>query len=503
MKLLGEIRILQLGEEDWNKRFILPKNVSLDFVDKFLIPFPQTYDLVFLDRTPFEDEIRLLHRVTKAYTLFITENVDIDDKTEWLCKCKKFQYISIKDVQNFLINEARFYYEKPYGEKFSLRDIAISQGFCGIIKWNGNHDVTLQGEFGDDFYQIASWRYGSPVARGEVIDLWLEYSKGPDVNISLVVTQFAYGSIDKITNQWEFDEIRLKQVIQIEIDRSDGSVFASIKARGNGTLQIIALHKRKSRGSHGYFLPGGERYEASNREEIFCYFDPGDLKPPLNIYFSGYKILQGFEGYNLMRSMGCPFLLLSESRLEGGCLYVGTKEYERLIVMIIRKYMDELGFTSKQVILSGISGGTYGALYYGADIRPHAMILGKPVPSLGNVAANEKYLRPGGLPTTLDMLRYLSGDTDTVSVEKLNGKFWDKFDTVDWGGSKFIVAYMIEDDYDPDAYNMLLSHLWSSGVQVYGKGIHGRHNDNTPAIVNWFSSQYKKVLNEDFLRKVK
>ena len=40
-----------------------------------------------------------------------------------------------------------------------------------------------------------------------------------------------------------------------------------------------------------------------------------------------------------------------------------------------------------------------------------------------------------------------------------------------------------------------------SGVKVYGKGVHGRHNDDTGAIVGWFKSQFDKVLREDFDRR--
>ena len=60
---------------------------------------------------------------------------------------------------------------------------------------------------------------------------------------------------------------------------------------------------------------------------------------------------------------------------------------------------------------------------------------------------------------------------------------------------------MIEDDYDQTAYGMLLEHLKSDGVQVYGKGIHGRHNDDTNAIVRWFVNQYERILAEDFDRR--
>ena len=144
--------------------------------------------------------------------------------------------------------------------------------------------------------------------------------------------------------------------------------------------------------------------------------------------------------------------------------------------------------------------GTYGALYYGCDIRPHAMILGKPLASIGDVARNERLHRPGGFPTSLDVLHYLTGAADRDAIALLNERFWDKFDGVDWGESKFVVSYMIEDDYDSTAYDTLISHVKSDGVQVYGKGIHGRHNDATSAIAGWFKSQYDQILCNDFGR---
>ena len=274
-------------------------------------------------------------------------------------------------------------------------------------------------------------------------------------------------------------------------------------AKGHGCLKIIALHDRYSRRGHGVFLPGGERYVTSKREEIFYYFDPGDMKPPLNIYFYGYKTMQGFEGYFMMRKMGAPFLLIGEPRLSGGCFYMGDQEYENAMVDIIQRHMDELGFSSEDVIMSGMSMGTYGALYYGCDIRPYAMILGKPLTSIGDVASNERLLRPGGFATSLDMLHYLTGDMDESAINSLNDRFWNKFDHVDWGKSKFVVAYMIEDDYDRNSYSHLISHLKTDGVQVYGKGIHGRHNDATAAIGGWFKTQYEQILMNDFSRRIK
>lgn len=499
---MNEIRILQLGTENWKKQYRLPGYVQWVYASGFTKASAKLFDMVFLDRQPREEEYDALNASTRAYTLYVTEDVAIEGDMKDLYEQKCGQVLQKSQVQEFLSREIRFYFTRSYGEKYQMTKLTVAEHFSGTVRWNGNRDLILQGNFGRSMRQAAFWRNNVPLFQHQVLDLWLEYEKDPQVEIMLELTQFAEGSSSDVIGHWTFDEKQLEQVVRIEGKRGDGPVFASVRAKGNGELRIIALHNRYSRGSHGYFLPGGVRYVTSEREEIFAYFDPGDRKPPLNVYFCGYKEREGFENYHLMRNMGGPFLLLSEARLEGGCFYMGSEEYETLMADVIRSYMKELDFTSEQMIFSGLSMGACGALYYGSGLRPHAVIIGKPLVSIGNVAANEKRLRPGVFPASLDVLQYLSGNTDDAAVLALNQKFWDKFDAADWSKTKFIVAYMLEDDYDTDGYAMLLEHLQSGGVQVYGKGIHGRQNDNTNLVVQWFISQYRNVLSEDFGREV-
>lgn len=498
---MDEIRVLQLGSKDWNEAYSPPREVRIEYSEGFTKAPKTPYDIVFLDRTPLAEELGPLYRGTKAYCLFATEQVKLEGQVNCFFERKKGKRIREAEVQEFLQQEAKFFYPKPYGEKFRLQAVAVAQGFSGSVKWNGDYSVELRGEYGEELRQIVYWRSNIPVFPGQVIDLWLEYEKDPEVELSLTVTKFANGSISEVIDDWEFSEEEMRQVVWIDGGQSGGWIFVSLRAKGRGRLQVIALHDRYSRGKHGYFLPGGERYVTSKREEIFCYFNPGDRKPPLNVFFSGYKTRQGFEGYYMMESMGAPYLLVAEPRLEGGSFYMGPGEYERMMVDMIRRYMEELGFSPEQVIMAGLSMGTYGAMYYGCDILPHAIILGKPLANVGSIARNLRLHRPGSFDTSLDVLRYLGGGTDEGAVQKLNDRFWNKFDTADWSHSKFIVAYMIEDDYDADAYDTLIFHLDCAGVQVYGKGLHGRHNDNTDGIVGWFSSQYDKVLREDFARR--
>ncbi|MDY2625021.1 MAG: accessory Sec system protein Asp2 [Coriobacteriales bacterium] len=266
-------------------------------------------------------------------------------------------------------------------------------------------------------------------------------------------------------------------------------------------MGVSALHDRYSRRGAGAFIPGGKRWVTHDREELFSFFDPGDLKPPLCVYFSGYKTMEGFEGYRMMRRMGCPFLLIGDARLEGGAFYLGSDEYEHLVCKAIDSARQALGFEERQIVLSGLSMGTFGAFYYGTMIDAGHIIVGKPLLSLGNMAQNERLSRPGVFPTSLDVLWKTCGSLGQSSVQKLNDRFWDRFDRTDWSGRTIYAAYMIEDDYDQDAYQRLLSHITGTGAKVAGKGLHGRHNDDTPGIVNWFLGQYRRVLRDDYGRR--
>lgn len=496
------IRVLQLGTEDWRKCYKVPDYVDFIFAKDVFSEVPKSpYDLVFVDRVLFDEEIMPLCQATKAYTLYVTDREIWNEGLQEYYSRKNGKRLSREKVQDFLDKEVKNYFSKPYGEKFRFQNLAIAQGFSGSVEWIGNYSVNVTGDFGEELSQIAFWRNNIPIMEGQAIELWLEYKKDPQVEIALSVTQFVRGTISQVQQTWFFTEQELDNTVILDNQLATGPVFVSLLAKGQGNLKIIALNDRYSRRGHGLFLPGGQRSVTSEREEIFYYFDPGDLKPPLNVYFSGYKTQQGFEGYYMMRKMGCPFLLIGEPRLHGGSFYMGSEEYEKELINIINKHMKRLGFTREQVILSGLSMGTFGAMYYGCNIQPYAMILGKPLASIGDVAKNERLHRPGGFPTSLDVLEFISGGSDENAIQRLNHRFWDKFDSTDWSNSRFVVSYMIEDDYDSTAYNTLISHLKSNGVKVYGKGIHGRHNDESFAINAWFKNQYDMILREDFGRK--
>ena len=497
---MANICVIQLGAENYSRIYSIADGLEWNYEPDFSMLPKKDFDVVILNREITEEEFGFLMKYSKAHCLFTEAGLlrKSDSLARKLYVSKMGRSLDENGMKDFVRKKILDYYPKPYGEKFKPVEISVSQKFSGSVSWRGFQGVFLEGDYGKELKQVLYWRNNIPIAKNQTLEFWLEYDKDPEVTISLEITEFAAGHVSDVLACRNYDEEALRDIIYFENGATGGYLYFSLKAKGKGKLHLNALHDRFSRHGEGNFIPGGRRVVTADREEIFCYFDPGNMKPPLNVYFSGYKTQEGFEGFRMMRNLEHPFLLISEPRLEGGAFYLGSEEYEERLTSIIRYYMKKLNFDNSQVILSGLSMGTFGALYYGCRIRPHTILIGKPLASLGDVADNERIRRPGGFPTSLDVLYKAAGGIDTAAVNRMNDRFWNRFDQTDWKDTRFAVAYMIEDDYDMTAYQLLQSHLKDAGVQIYGKGLHGRHNDNTAGIVDWFLTQYRKILKSEF-----
>lgn len=93
----------------------------------------------------------------------------LNSATSRYFKARMGQYLYTGDVQYFLAHEVRNYYPNPYGEKFNPAKLAVSDSFTGRVACDGNYNLVLDGEFGENFSQIAYWRYNIPVLRDSVL----------------------------------------------------------------------------------------------------------------------------------------------------------------------------------------------------------------------------------------------------------------------------------------------------------------------------------------------
>lgn len=498
--IMWSTRALQLGKTNFADDYRIAEGTEWHYEPGALGSETEEYDVALIDRSLSEEECHFLNRLVRAHCLFILSDQPQTPAMAWLLRCRAGRTLERAELAEFLAERVRNFYGKPYGEKYDPHTMSISGDFHGTVRWNGYTELILHGDFGTEMDQIVCWRNSIPVENGQAIDLWLEYQKDPAVHIELDVVLFKSGSIAEMQRRWRFSEEEMQSVVRIENTGASGPIFVALNASGSGKLRLTALHDRYSRRGEGAFFPGSERLVTKDREEAFSYFDPGDRKPPLCVYFSGYRTQEGFEGYRMMRRMGCPFLLISDARLEGGAFYLGSDEYEAAIRDAIQRAMKELQFGRENLVLSGLSMGSFGALYFGTMLQPKKIIVGKPLVSLGDVAEAERLQRPGGFPTSLDVVWKSFHALDRQALDAMNARFWSRFDRTDWSDTSFIVAYMIEDDYDRTGYERLLRHIGSNGSKIIGKGLHGRHNDDTSGIVHWFVSQYHRILSQDYGR---
>ena len=277
---MNDINVLLMAGEDWNLKYAIPEFIKIEFAQVAKVKATHLRDLVILDRDITKIEYEYLRSVTRAHCLYITENAEMTKYTALLNDSKVGKRLYTGDLDAFWIEEARYYYPNPYGEKFNPGFLQVNQMFEGDVEFSGKYDLKLTGDFGDEFVQVAYWKNNIPIFKDQRIDLYLEHETTGDVEIKLRVVQFYNGAIEEIQQVWEFEGYELKNIVRLVNDKNDGPVFASIYAKGSGSLRIISLHDRYSRDKFGYFLPGGKRHVTYSGEEIFEYFDPADMKPP-------------------------------------------------------------------------------------------------------------------------------------------------------------------------------------------------------------------------------
>ena len=455
--------------------------------------------------TDYLEEIQLepLIDTIEAYSLFCSAELDLSsDSPNGIFQRKILRKLEkSKDISTCINFLYQVLFSSQYGAKLKIPEIDINPNFRGMVQRNGHVNTQFTGNFGEDFQQLFTYRYNLssfPVA----LELWQEYEKVKgNCHIQLVITPMRRGSLYELMDSLIYNEDDLKNLIILESNPEEIGFYAvSIYAKGEGSLSFGPLHWRYSRQGLGDLVLGGGRYSDERRQEFFYYFNPGDMKPPLNVYFSGFRPAEGFEGFGMMKSLNSPFMLIADPRLEGGCFYIGTDQYETKIIEVIQKSLDYLGFSSSELILSGISMGSFAATYYAVDLNPAAVIVGKPFTNLGDTVSGLKLKRPDEFETSADMLLNITHGLTEIQIDEFNQKLWKKYHKASFKDTQFAIGYMKNDDYDSCATQRLTNYLSQKGVHIYSVGYEGRHNDNSQAINKWFKQQFKRILEDQFGR---
>ncbi len=436
-----------------------------------------------------------------SYQVFYEDVQHVSDTSLSILNLKGAQKVTLDDGGTSLIDYINHNYAKPWGTSLDNSLVDINNSFDGVVTKKGSSSYTINGHYGDQFQQVMLWK-NTFHAQGQV-NFYAEMKASDD-------TEYfwrAYYQNNSDVNNPGYKDFGMDQLqdgpIPFDIGQSQFPVNFGLFVKGYGQLEIGDLHIRYHLEQPNFLAMGGRRLSQQTGlgEELGYYFNAGDMKPPFNVYFSGFRPAEGYEGRWMMGSLGSPFMLVYDPRLVGGSFYRGD-ELEESLINVIKDKLNLLGFTHKELILSGLSMGTYASFYYGAKLAPHAIIVGKPLANIGGLATNSRIFSPYDWDLAMDTIIHLEGELTQASAASLDDGFWQQFQQGDYSETTFIIAHMLQDTDRP--FSRIFNYLKQEypTAKVIHKGLEGRHNDDTSGVTSWFYKQYKELLQSDFGRKL-
>lgn len=397
-----------------------------------------------------------------------------------------------------------YFFKKNIGYQILIDKLNLQKSFLSKIKIMGYSYYEIDCNLGHTWTYLGNLSNSVYLPQGIEEDIKIEVQELASVELKVEAYCFSsqnHHLIKKITQTGSF--LHNYHFVIKEMDESAYFQLA-FYVRGKGQLRLGTIHIHASRGPYGILNLGAKGIvdKKGLGGEVNYVFNAGDLKPPLVVMFAGHNTADVFEGEGMMRRIGCPYLLITDSRYGGGGFYIGSAEFENKIVNIINFYQVKLGFRPKDLVITGISMGAFGALYYGAQVCAGTILAAKIIVNLGTVAANSKIKRPLDFNEANDIVLVNERNTDNVALNRINNKLWDKFNLSDLSHTDFILGYMENEDYDTTGYSILRKYLKKNypAVHVLAKSFWGRHNDNTE-IVDWFVQQVNHVVNIKYRQK--
>lgn len=510
------MRVLQLGTENWQKKYRIPKEITWCFKDPTSSKiFEKEHNKkndryhILIITNPIvlkEQTWHQLHALFPPYDVLIMPGIKakLDETAQYFLKCKVAE--EIKEDPQFLIDHLLIRYSwEQYGRRFPPSDLYLNRGAINRFKYTDSQHFQFTINSVNEWQTIGTYRHSFTLTQNKISQLWLEAEKGAiQLRLKLFIRDFySDGNISNtvivpISSSWA------ESVVPLPVSDDDRLMTIIVQAKGKGTIKIGPLHLSWFREGRGELVAGGRRIvNLKNFEEIVYYYNPGDLKPPLNVYFSGANWVSLFEGLGLFQKLGTPSLLFSDLRLEAGQYYDDLDGYVvKKIKEVIFATLKKLGFTNQQLLLNGASMGSYAALNIGATLQPYAINVDNPITQIGYIASRYPLERPFNYDTSLDVVKRLTDKSLFASPDQLNTRFWNRFNQADLSKTRVFVAYKKNDDYDRAIDHLKCSPAIKRALQFSYKGFLGRHTDNQVNSINWFSSRLKQVLKNDFNRSV-
>ncbi len=70
----------------------------------------EVFDVTFLRKELTWEDVQILFRCVKAYTLFVSTKVNLNEATRWFIESRKGRIIEDDEIQSFIIDKLIYYF---------------------------------------------------------------------------------------------------------------------------------------------------------------------------------------------------------------------------------------------------------------------------------------------------------------------------------------------------------------------------------------------------------
>ncbi|CAH1854429.1 accessory Sec system protein Asp2 [Convivina intestini] len=506
---MADISVLQIGQADWTSQAATDglKWVHTTVADlpTFLAqqdePFKLEQDYVLLTDLTLDSSL-LVRKIEEwpAYRfIYLAELSQISVELQQALSMRGAFHFNEQQPQTVAQRILADLYlgQIAFPTRFSEEQFIPTINYDWQFRRSGRFSSAFTGDFGDDWQQIGTLKtFAGDLNPNQDNLIYLDYDATGTAQVSLECVFFHGGRLQQL-QFLRGDGLVNMTPLKAPARYQDYQII--VLAKGKGTVDLHAVHQRRSRHGLGMFIPGGQRQLTEDNQEVLSYFNPGTKKGPMIVLFAGTRLhVEGFEMMGPLDKLGYPYLLFTDARSQGGAFDVGNAAYEALVVKIIRKAQQFLGLTSDQVIMSGYSMGSYPAIYYTPDIKPGALLLAKPILNLGTFTSSAEFPHSGvNHDWTLDVRRQLTGRVDPEDTVALNQKLWHKLDQLsatDW--PQVSMFSMDSDEYDGVSLPQLLDYLKERRVRLNHHGEPGYHEQKIPEMIRFMIDEYERIIAE-------
>lgn len=502
------MRVLQLGPVDWSAKYELPHDMEWEFNE---YPCPDKkkakrgYDAVIVSGAfslTTDNWQKLQYQVDPYHVCYLpTAREQLSADGQRFLKCSAATEIN-EEPQKFINHLPTRLFFGQSGIRFMPTFFQPLMDRLQSYAVLDQSHVQIEADTDGEWWNIGNYRQNIYIDPQKLMSYWLEMkTNGIQVRLRVYVQPSGGDGDVKDNFTVEMDSSLKEHTLPIQPSKYPRYASISLEIKGQGTLTLGILHSRWSREGYGIFIAGGQRIiNPDNHEDLAYFFNPGDLRPPLNVYFSGARSAEGFEGFPLFRGLHAPMMLFTDMRQEAGQFYT-TDYMEKGIKQAIQRALQQLGFQRSQLVMNGISMGTYPALKLGAQLGAGFINIAKPLANLGYIARRSRLQRPEEFTTSFDIDNRLVDQLDESHLRQLDQDFWKQFNQQDLSQTRLFVGYMLNDDYDNHAIDHLKkSPAIAKAQQFVYRGFPGRHNDSRQ-INQWFMRRLLQILNNDFSRE--